>query len=271
MVGSSEMIPKPQIQYLADHGFAVVIPNYRLSPQVTVKKSFEDCEEAFDWARATLPGILKADHEVTLASDKIVALGHSAGGTIALHLASTKPVKAVTAFYPSLFIADELTTLGQPTSAPPFGAMPDFIPSDEDWASIKPNDTQLSEASLALPGTTPSARNKWQMHVIKHGEWLRTTCPDGDIAAIDPMTRISPDWPPVMIVQGEVDNLPGSGLELAQRAEKELKAGGVKEVELEVVQGETHMFDMSPMVGTTDLGPKWQAVVKGLDWVAQRA
>jgi hypothetical protein len=40
---------------------------------------------------------------------------------------------------------------------------------------------------------------------------------------------------------------------------------GVKETRLEVVPGETHMFDLPPLVGTSDLGPKWQAVVKGLD------
>lgn len=91
--------------------------------------------------------------------------------------------------------------------------------------------------------------------------------PDGDFEAIDPMTRLHADWAPTMIVQGEVDNVPGSDLELAQRAEKAMKDAGVKEVRLEVVPGEGHMFDLPPMVGTKDLGAKWEAVVRGLDWL----
>ena len=267
LVGSSETIPKPQIEYLAGKGFAVFIPNYRLAPQVTAKEAFADCEEAFDWAVNTLPRIMKSEHDVELDASKIVAYGHSSGGTLALHMASCKPVKAVTAFYPSLFNSDTSTSAHKPTSAPPFGAMPDFRPSDEDWASIKPEGKQVSEAPLAAPGTIPPPRNKWQMHILKHGQWIPNVLPDGDVAAIDPMTRLNAQWSPVMIVQGEVDNVPGSSLELAQRAEREMKDAGVQEVQLEVVPGEAHMFDLPPMVGTTDLGPKWQAVVKGLDWL----
>ena len=261
------MIPKPQIDYLANQGFAVVIPNYRLAPQVTAKESFADCEEALRWARNTLPDLMKLEHAIQLNPNRVVAMGHSSGGSIALHLASTRPLEAVTAFYPSLFTADKSTSIHKSTTAPPFGAMPDFSPTEEDWASIKPEGKQLSEAPLGAPGTIPAPRTKWQMHVLKHGEWAPNVLPDGDLASIDPMTRLCAQWAPVMIVQGEVDSVPGSNLEYAQRAHRVLKAAGVKEVELEIVPGEAHMFDLPPMVGTTDLGPKWQAVVKGLDWL----
>ena len=267
MVGSSEMINKAQINHLATKNFAVVIPNYRLAPQVTAKEAFADCEEAYEWATKMLVGIMKSDHEVELDSSKIVAMGHSSGGSLALHMASCKPVKAITAFYPSLFSADTSTSAHKPTSAPPFGIMPDFEPTAEDWTEIKPEGKQVSEAGLAAPGTILPPRNKWQMHILKHGKWIGVVLPDSDYAAIDPMTRLNSKWPPVMIVQGEIDNVPGSSLQLAQRAEKEMKAAGVKEVRLEVVPGESHMFDLPPMVGTSDLGPKWQAVLKGLDWL----
>jgi acetyl esterase/lipase len=267
MVGSSEMIPKPQIEYLASKNFTVVIPNYRLAPQVTAKDAFADSEEAYEWATTKLAGILKSDHAIELDASKVVAYGHSSGGTLALHMASSKTLKAATAFYPSLFGADPSSALGKPTSVPPFGIMPDFEPTAADWAEISPEGKQVSEAALALPGTVPRPRNKWQMSVLKNGQWNTVVLPDGDLAAVDPMTRLSEKWAPIMIVQGELDNVPGSSLELAQRAEKEMKAAGVKEVQLEVVPGETHMFDLPPMVGTSDLGHKWQAVMKGLDWL----
>ena len=267
MVGSSEMIPKPQINYLVSKNFVVVIPNYRLSPQVTAKDAFADSEEAYEWATTALPAPLKSDHGIDVDTGKVVGYGHSSGGTLALNLASRKSVNAVAAFYPSLFSADTSTTAHRPTSVPPFGIMPDFEPTAEDWAEISPEGKQVSEAGLAAPGTIPRPRNKWQMHILKHGKWMDIVAPDGDYAAIDPMTRLSDRWAPTMIVQGELDNVPGSSLELAERAEKDMKAAGVKEVRLEVVPGETHMFDLPPTVGSSDLGPKWQAVIKGLDWL----
>jgi hypothetical protein len=105
------------------------------------------------------------------------------------------------------------------------------------------------------------------MSVLKNGQWLSAIQPDGDAASLDPMTRVSLQWPPVMLVQGTLDNVPGSSLESAKRAESAMKASGLKEVELVEVAGESHMFDLPPTVGTTDIGEKWQAVVKGLDWL----
>ncbi|KAK0262174.1 hypothetical protein LTS09_003599 [Friedmanniomyces endolithicus] len=256
MVGSSEMIPKPQTEYLCSKGFLVVAPNYRLVPQVSGRQAFADAVQAYDWATTDLHTLLQAEHSLEIDSAQVVAMGHSSGGTLALHIASCRPLKAATAFYPSLFLADPTTSMHQPTTAPPFGLMPDFTPTKEDSASIEPAGLQVSEAPLALPGSIPQARNKWQMHVIKHGEWPQMAQPDGDYAALDPMTR------------GEMDDVPGSGLELARRAEREMKAAGVREVVVEVVAGERHMFDLPPTVGTVDTGPKWLAVVRGLEWLA---
>ncbi|KAK0271396.1 hypothetical protein LTR35_013434 [Friedmanniomyces endolithicus] len=269
MVGSSEMIPKTQTEYLCSKGLLVVAPNYRLVPQVSGREAFADAVQAYDWATTDLPKLLQAEHGLKIDPSQVVAMGHSSGGTLALHIASCRSLEAVTAFYPSLFLADPTTSMHQPTTAPPFGLMPDFTPTNEDSASIEPAGLQVSKAPLALPGMIPQPRNKWQMHVIKHGSWPQTAQPDGDYAALDPMTRVSSQWPPVMIVQGEIDDVPGSGLELARRAERGMRAAGVKEVVLEVVAGEKHMFDLLPSVGTVDMGPKWQAVVKGLEWLVK--
>lgn len=160
MVGSSDIIPKAQIEYLANKNFVVVIPNYRLAPQVTGKDAFGDCEEAYEWAVSSLPETMKAEHGVEVDSSRTVAMGHSAGGTLAMHLASSKEIKGVTAFYPSLFIADRSTSIHQPTSAPPFGMMPDFEPTHRDWASISPAGHQISEVPFPAPGSPLSPRSK---------------------------------------------------------------------------------------------------------------
>ena len=267
LIGSSEIIPQPQIEWLASQGFAVVIPNYRLAPQVDGKTAYRDSEHAYEWSVSSLAEIMSAQHEVKLDSTRVVSMGHSTGGTIALHIGATKAIKAVTAFYPSLYFADKTTSSHLPCTAPPFGQMPDFEPSEEDWKLIKPEGQQLSEAPLAAPGTVPPPRNKWQMSILKKGAWLKAICPDGDFSAIDPLSRLGSHWSPVMFVQGDMDNVPGSSLNLVQRAVKDMEAAGVKEVVVKVVPGETHMFDLPPMVGTSDLGPKWQAVVAGLSFL----
>ncbi|KAK0950254.1 hypothetical protein LTR91_025807 [Friedmanniomyces endolithicus] len=269
MVGSSEMIPKPQTEYLCSKGFLIVAPNYRLVPQVSGREAFADAVQAYDWAISDLPKLLQAEHGVDIDPAQVVAMGHSSGGTLALHIASCRPLKAATAFYPSLFLADPTTSMHKPTTVPPFGLMPDFTPTKEDSASIEPAGHQVSEAPLALPGMIPQPRNKWQMHVLKHGEWPQIAQPDGDYPALDPMTRVSGQWPPVMVVQGEADEVPGSGLELVERAEREMRAAGVTEVVLEVVPGEKHMFDLPSTVGTVGKGPKWLAVVKELEWLVR--
>ncbi|KAK5693627.1 hypothetical protein LTR97_010196 [Elasticomyces elasticus] len=267
LVGSSEMIPKVQTEYLCSKGFIVIAPNYRLVPQVSGKDAFADCVHAYDWATTELMEVMQKEHRIKLDPSQVVAMGHSSGGTAALHVASCRSLRAVTAFYPSLFLADTTTSAHKPTSAPPFGFARDYTPTDEEYASIEPAGVQVSEFQLGGPGIVLQPRNKWQMHIIKHGEWLQKLQPDGDYASIDPLTRVSTEGPPVMIVQGELDDVPGSSLELAQRAEMKLKDAGVKEVVLEVVPGEKHMFDMPPSVGSSDIGPKWEAVERGLNWL----
>jgi acetyl esterase/lipase len=263
MVGSSDIIPKPQIEYLCSKGFAVVIPNYRLAPQVSGEQSFRDCETAHDWAVADLPKHLQAEHGISLDSSRVVAMGHSAGGTISMHLAGCRPLKAATAFYPSLYASDLLTTIHKPTTVPPFGFMSDWTPTEEDLAAISPPGIDVSEFQLGAPPAKPLPRNKWQMSVIKKGEWARVVQPDGNLAPLDPMTRVSGEWAPLMIVQGAADNVPGSDLGLAKRAVKDGKAAGL-DVQLEVVKSCGHMFDL--MLQPDD-SEAWAAVVKGLDWL----
>ena len=266
MVGSVAAVPRPQINYLLESGFVAVVPNYRLAPQVSATQALEDCEHAYEWAVGELPGNLRQRAGMKIDPTVVVAMGHSSGGTIALHLASCKRINAVTAFYPSLFLSDTSTSAHRPTSAPPFGTMPDYEPQKDAWASIQPDGLQVSEAPLAAPGTEYTPRDKWQMQILKTGQWMSTIQPDGDFDAIDPMTRLTSDCPPLMIVQGEIDSVPGSSLELAQRAEKEIKDAGVEKVALEIVAGQGHAFDL-PRDASEPGDPRWAAVMRGLDWL----
>jgi len=268
------MIPRPQLAYLTSHNCIVVIPNYRLAPQVSATTSFADVDSAYDWSIAKLPSLVST-HGIKVDTTRIAAYGHSIGGTLALHLASRgiSSIKAAAALYPCLFMSDKSSTSFQPYAKPPFGVAPDFEPTEEDWTAISPPDVQVSETALLVPGSVPAARNRWQMTLIKNGRLTSAVQPGGDYAAIDPTTRfrqVGASWPPTLFVSPSEDDIPGCGDEYIRKAVDEMKEAGAKEVRIVKVADSVHMFDIVPMVGTSDLGEKWLAVKAAMDFVIER-
>jgi acetyl esterase/lipase len=265
--GSEAFVPQPQVDYLCSKGLVVVLPNYRLVPQATGKDAFADCEDAYEWATSNLPGIMRTEHGLGLDSNRVVVMGHSSGGSMTMHLAATKPIKAGTAFCPFIYISDTSTSAHKPTNAPPIGEGPPYVPSAEDRAILAPEGLQVTETPSPFERSHP--RSRYASHVLRSGEWMKLVAPDGDFAAIDPMAKISGDWAPLMLVHGSEDYIPGRSLELMDRAVKDLKTASVQ-VELEVVDGQGHLFDHNPAIGRSDLGPAWQSVLRGLDWIVSR-
>lgn len=106
---------------------------------------------------------------------------------------------------------------------------------------------------------------------------MQTICPDGNFRVLDPLVHLTTnttaknnevgkrEWPAVMLVQGDADLIPGSGIDLARRAEGDLRAAGVGDVGLVVVEGAGHMFDL-PLSNTS---PGWEAVLEGLEWLTR--
>jgi acetyl esterase/lipase len=91
-VGSKEMVPKPQIDSLTELGFVVIIPNYRLCPQISVFDGpVADAKDALIWSRTKLPGLL-SEEGIIVDPERVAALGHSAGGGLALLLVSLFPL-----------------------------------------------------------------------------------------------------------------------------------------------------------------------------------
>lgn len=85
--GSKELLGKFHIQQLIDFGFVVVSVNYRLCPTISLFDGpVTDALDAYAWARTTLLARLREDHDIKVDGDRIVALGHSCGGTLALLL-----------------------------------------------------------------------------------------------------------------------------------------------------------------------------------------
>ncbi len=246
----------------------VVKPQYRLVPQIHAAQAFLECEDACVWAKTVLPSIMADDHGLQVDIGKVVAMGYSSGGTLALHLASLRLVKAVTAVGPAVFLADTSTEAHHATSELPFGSMPNFVPSEAEWEGIKPAGVQLCGAPVRMPGpgVVLGPREKWVGNTFKHGQWAATLAPDGDYSRIAPKTRLHRDWPPVTIIHGGEDRVPGRSVELIRRAEREMKDVEI-DVQAVIVANAGHLFDHNPAMGTTELGEKWKAVVQGLEWL----
>lgn len=105
MLSRSDIRPA-QMQLLSDHGFLPVSIDYRLCPEVgLVEGPMHDVCSALEWARDVLPSLTSNNPTIHADGDKVVAVGWSTGGQLAMSLAWTagqrgiEPPNAILAFY----------------------------------------------------------------------------------------------------------------------------------------------------------------------------
>ena len=196
VIGSDAMIPQVQIHYLTSHNFVVVIPNYRLCPQVSaLKGAIPDTHASYDFCKSTLGPLMLSTHVINVDTSKMAAMGMSAGGLLALHLAARgEPnIKAVTVLYPSLYLSQpSLSRTNEPYHLLPYNQAPEFTPTPEDWNQLCPPDKQISEAGLPIPGTQMSIRVRFMINLLKIRIWNTaiTSSPEG-LAALDPCSEFT--------------------------------------------------------------------------------
>jgi len=80
-------------------------------------------------------------HDIDVDASKIAAMGMSAGGLLALHLAARGEtnIKAVTVLYPSLYLSQpSLSRTNEPYNLPPYNQAPEFTPTPENLKSTLP-------------------------------------------------------------------------------------------------------------------------------------
>ena len=105
MLSRKDVRPK-QTQLLLDNGFLPVSIDYRLCPETTLLDGpMTDVCDAQTWARAELPSLDLGRPELQIDGGKVVAVGWSTGGHLAMTLAWTsrlqnmQPPEAILAFY----------------------------------------------------------------------------------------------------------------------------------------------------------------------------
>ncbi|KAH8829368.1 Alpha/Beta hydrolase protein [Flagelloscypha sp. PMI_526] len=269
VVGDAETPPLAQIKHLTEVlGFIVVSPNYRLAPQVSASKgALKDAFDVLEWTYSTLPTVIQ-EHGVIADSSKIVTMGHSSGASLALIMASAPhPPKAILSFYSGLYVSEPDSAINKPYFG--FAHLPPFVDSEEAQAALfnpLPNGQQLSAYPLMKPGTLPGPRALWHMSNLAKGTWMEQIefGADANPAALDPATYLTNTaFPPVMMLQGDADDVPGSTLDMAERFAKQLQQKG-GEVTLVPIAGAKHMFDMMLAPGQDG----WEVVEKGLKFLS---
>jgi pimeloyl-ACP methyl ester carboxylesterase len=106
MIFSRKDIRPAQTRLLLGKGFLPVSLDYRLCPEATLGEgAMVDVCDALDWARNQLPNIQLQQRGLQIDGEKVVVVGWSSGGQLAMSLAWTapqrglRPPEAILAFY----------------------------------------------------------------------------------------------------------------------------------------------------------------------------
>lgn len=149
--------------YLASRGYAVAAPSYRLAPQHPFPAASEDVNGAIDYLK---------EHSADLGVDprRIVLVGRSAGGQLALFSAYTKDDPAIR------------------------GVVALYAPSDQEWGWDHPANPRVfdsySALRLFLNGEPSQVRNRYR--------------------AASPINYVGSRTVPTLLIHGEMDPLVSS-------------------------------------------------------------
>ncbi|KAJ3020213.1 hypothetical protein HKX48_001158 [Thoreauomyces humboldtii] len=116
--GDKDLVPRATVPHLTSLGFIVVVPNYHPCPQISdYDGPRQDCRDTLFWTRNVLTGLLlntvPREERVSVDTSRIVTVGCSAGGTLALLLGTGyRPVAAVMDIYGGEDLVDPLSSKG---------------------------------------------------------------------------------------------------------------------------------------------------------------
>ncbi|CAO2648250.1 Nn.00g075170.m01.CDS01 [Neocucurbitaria sp. VM-36] len=246
VLGTTALTPKNQIANLVSRGFVVVTPEYRLCPQVSLYDGpIQDAKDVYHWTQTSLPALLSQEKSIKLDTSRIVAMGHSAGGLLALTTGlCPNPPRAIVDFYGCKYLDDESWTKPLPKFAPIPEKPLDFINKIYDGPQA------LTSLPMFMNGkpTLSDPRCAWFIQQLKNGTSISSIVQDGDYERVDATKRFNKGFPPTYFLHGgDADVF--INYRLSVRAHEELKEMGV-ETELVIGEEVGHVFDL--MIEDTD-------------------
>ncbi|KAH8886520.1 ketoacyl-synt-domain-containing protein [Thozetella sp. PMI_491] len=245
----------------------------RLPVEVTLTDGpIVDARDALAWVRDVLPGMKRRRQDVLVNGDKVVAVGWSTGGTLAMSLAWTsipkgvRPPDAILAFYCPTDYEDAFWMEPNiPSGSEKMAATYVSTELDEEiWKGISNRPITghcvppLSRAygvtgglTLNDPRTRLALYMNWRgktLHVLLNGLNKQTREEPGNptpaqIAAVSPLAHIRAGEyrTPTFIIHPRKDDL--IPYQQSQRTVASLNAVGI-ETELRIVEGLPHLFDV---------------------------
>lgn len=115
-----------QIRHMLQNGLVPVSADYRKCPELNVIEGpMTDVCDTLQWAREVLPNLQLNNKSVKLDGERVVVVGWSTGGHLAMTLGYTpllrglRPPEAILAFYSPTDYSDECTFLLLFTKAEP--------------------------------------------------------------------------------------------------------------------------------------------------------
>ncbi|KAH7320277.1 BcPKS16, polyketide synthase [Stachybotrys elegans] len=286
MTLSRKAIRPAQTEHLLKNGFLPVSIDYRLCPEVTLECGpIADTCDAYRWARLELPG-LAAGRGVEVDGTKIVVIGWSSGGHLAMTLGWTAEVagmpapSAVLSFYaPIDFESGELDKARLPQvpgrsmrleqimealpRSPITGYTQSAMGDDSKLGWVRPGDPR-SELVLAL------FKEGIGLPLLLHGlpepgsrgdaVWRRLPSP-AQIASISPLARLRDGEyrVPTYVIHGTADQI--APFEGAERFVRELSGSGIRHGFLPL-EGVGHIHDVELKPGDalwdSQVGPGYQ-------------
>ena len=277
MLSRNDIRPK-QTDLLLKSGFLPVSVDYRLCPETTLSEGpMTDIADALVWIRNVLPKLSFEQANIHVDGEKVVTVGWSTGGHLAMSLAWTsalkgvQPPEAILALYcptdyedpfwaqPNIPSGSETTTTNTASSIVPYDL------DDDIWAGLSDQPItsyNVPSSKRALGGwlapSDPRSRlalyMNWHgrtLHVLLNGLDKKTrmapSAPEpAQVAAVSPLARIRNGeyrTPTFLIHPRQDDLIPW---QQAQRTWEAMRAGGISAAELRIVEDVPHLFDVYP-------------------------
>jgi acyl transferase domain-containing protein/acetyl esterase/lipase/acyl carrier protein len=260
MLLSRRAIRSAQTRHLLRQGFLPVSIDYRLCPEINlIDGPITDVCDAYRWARTLLPEIALTEGRVQLDPSRMVVIGWSTGGHLAMSLgwtakaAGMSPPNAVLSFYgPVDFESGELDSarfmflpkpqmsLEQILSSLPAKPITNTTASSDSselgWVQGNPRSElllTLSQQGIALPVL---------LNGLDSSRSLDLTPPSpAHIASISPLARLRAGQyaVPTFIIHGSEDEV--APFPAAERFVAEMRGRGLR-CEFLSLQGRRHLF-----------------------------
>ena len=248
--GSSNSLPKEQLEFYLNAGYSVLSIDYRLAPETKLHEIIEDIKDAIIWVQNN-------DTQLQIDPKRIFVIGHSAGGYLALMTGYIldNPPRAIVSFYGYGDIQSEWCN--QPDS---FYINMGAVPKEKAFKLIR---------GSIITSASSDGRFDLYLYCRQQGIWTNIVSGHDPVKEPEyfdrfcPAKNINSSFPPVLLIHGDKDtDVPFKQSVLMD------KALSLKNIDHQFIEmtGFGHAFDkMEGGLGNTQISNTFYEVIKFMD------